>query len=129
LDTNVLISAYLGHGKPRRLLLRLLKRHEVIASPQLLAELADVLSREGFQETEDWHVGTFLSIIARNAAVVTPRRSFKVIADDPDDDMVLNAAHEGRASHIVTGDRHLLALGRFRGIRVVTVDKMLELIR
>lgn len=95
----------------------------------MLAELVDVLSREGFQETEERQVRAFLSIIARNAVIVTPKQSFKVVADDPDDDMVLNTAHEGRASHIISGDRHLLALGRFRGIRVVTVDEMLEFAR
>ncbi|MDG7024979.1 MAG: putative toxin-antitoxin system toxin component, PIN family [Nitrososphaerota archaeon] len=78
-DTNVLISAFIGHGRPRRLVSKLLERHEVITSPQLLAELVDVLSREKFPETDEQQVKSFLSIISRKAMVVTIRRSFKAV--------------------------------------------------
>jgi len=58
---------------------------------------------------------------------VTPRRMVSVIGEDPDDDIVLSTALEGKASHLVTGDRHLLELARFRGVRIVTPKEMLEL--
>ena len=101
----------------------------MITSSQMLVELADVLSRGELPETEDRQIGSFLSIIARGATVVKPKRSFEAVPDDPDDDVVIETAYEGKASHIVSGDRHLLNLGRFRGIRVVTASEMLELIR
>lgn len=100
----------------------------MITSPQLLAELVDVLSREKFPETDEQQVKPFLSIISRKAMVVTIRRSFKAVHEDPDDDVVLSTAYEGKASHVVSGDRHLLNMGRFRGIRIVTVNEMLELL-
>ena len=127
-DTNVLVSAFIGHGKPRRLVLELLDRHEVVTSPQMLAELIDVLSREKFAETDKQQAKSFLSILARKVSMVAPKQSFRAVPDDPDDDAVLSTAHEGRASHIVSGDRHLLNLGRFRGIRIVSVDEMLGLL-
>jgi len=128
-DTNVLISALVGHGKPRRLVSELLERHEVVASPQMLAELVDVLSREKFAETDERQTKTFLSILARRVSVVTPRRSFKLVLEDPDDDVVVGTAYEGKATHIISGDKHLLSLGKFRGIRMVKVNEMLELLR
>ena len=100
----------------------------MITSPQLLAELVDVLSREKFPETDEKHAKSFLSIISRKASVVTVRRSFRAVPEDPDDDIILSTAYEGKASHVVSGDRHLLNLGRFRGIRIVTVNEMLELL-
>lgn len=106
----------------------LLEKHQVVTSPQLLAELIDVLSREKFMETDEKQVKSFLSIISRKALVVTVKRSFKAVPEDPDDDIVLNTAYEGKASHVVSGDRHLLNLGRFRGIRIVTVNEMLGLL-
>ena len=60
--------------------------------------------------------------------MVTVKRSFGAVTEDPEDDIVLDTAYEGRASHIVSGDKHLLNLGRFRGIRIVTVNEMLELL-
>lgn len=118
----------MGHGKPRRLVSELFERNEVVTSPQLLAELIDVLSREKFAERDERQAKSFLSIISRKASVVTVRRLFKAVSEDPDDDIVLNTAYEGKASHIVSGDRHLLNLGRFRGIRIVTVNEMLGLL-
>ena len=100
----------------------------MITSPQLLAELVDVLSRERFPETDEQQAKSFLSIISRKAMVVTIRRSFKAVPEDPDDDVVLSTAFDGKASYVVSGDRHLLNLGRFRGIRIVTVNEMLELL-
>ena len=49
-----------------------------------------------------------------------------MIAQDPDDDILLSRALKGNASHIVSGDGHLLSLKRFKGVKIVTVDEMLE---
>ena len=126
LDTNVLVSAVVGHGKPRRLLSELLEKHEVVSSAPMLAELADVLSREKFSAVGQSLVDSFLSILVANTDVVTIKHPLKVVQEDPDDDVVLNTAVEGRAAFLVSGDRHLLKLKRFRDTRVVTVDEMLQ---
>lgn len=128
-DTNVLVSALVGHGKPRRLVFKLLEEHQVVSSRQMLAEFVDVLSREKFMEIDKSDVSSFLSILASKIILVTIKRYFKVVAEDPDDDMVLNTAYEGRATHIVSGDRHLLNLERLGGIKMVTVSEMLRLLQ
>ena len=51
LDTNVLVSALIDDGKPRKLVLELLDKHTVVLSRQMLAELADVISRDKFRVT------------------------------------------------------------------------------
>ncbi len=94
----------------------------------MLAELADVLSREKFDETDERQRSQFLALLARRAALVRTKRSISVIAEDPADDIVLGTAVEGKASHVVSGDKHLLDLGQYRGIRIVTPNEMLELL-
>ncbi len=48
------------------------------------------------------------------------------VCRDPNDEVVLGAAVEGRAAAIVTGDADLLALGEFEGIVIVTPRAFLE---
>ncbi|MBO0888442.1 putative toxin-antitoxin system toxin component, PIN family [Candidatus Bathyarchaeota archaeon] len=125
MDTNVLISALVGHGKPRRLVTLLLERHQIVTSRQMLAEFADVASREEFAEVGRTRVVSFMSILARHAVIVPVKHVLNVIVEDPDDNIVLSTALQGNASQIVSGDRHLLELRRYRGVRIVTVEEML----
>jgi putative PIN family toxin of toxin-antitoxin system len=51
--------------------------------------------------------------------VEIPNR-LKGITTDPDDDMIIECAVVGGATHIVTGDqKHLLPLGNYQGILIV----------
>ncbi len=52
----------------------------------------------------------------------------EVVKADQDDNTVLATGHDGEAEYIVTGDKHLLALGQFRGIRIVKVAEMLDIL-
>jgi hypothetical protein len=128
-DTNVLVSALVGHGKPRQLLLTLLRDHVVVTSTAVLAELADVLTRDKFAEIKTPQINSFLAILAEKSKLVSIKEPHKMVAEDPDDDLVLATAHEGKARYIVSGDRHLLKVKEFKGIEVVTVKRMLELLR
>lgn len=129
IDTNALVSALVGSGSPRKLVLKLLENHLVVLSPEMLAELADVLSREKFKDIRSSQVDRFIAGLIHKAKIVRVRSRFKAIAADPNDDIVLNTAYSGKARYIVTGDNHLLALKAFKGIEIVKVAKMLELIK
>ena len=127
IDTNVLVSALIHDGKPRKLILELLNRHTVILSRQMLAELADVAGRDKFPVTGS-QVERFLSIMIKIAKIVPDNALFKEVASDPDDDVVLNAAYTGKADYIVTGDKHLLTLNNFKKTKIVTVNQMLDIL-
>lgn len=125
IDTNVLVSALIDDGKPRRLVVELLDKHTVILSKQMLAELADVLSREKFTVTSS-QVDRFVSSLVRMSKIVPDNSRFKVVLEDSDDDKVLNAAYAGKAEFIVTGDRHLLVLEKFKRTKIINVNQMLR---
>lgn len=127
LDTNVLVSALIDDGKPRKLVLELLDKYTVILSRQMLAELADVVSRNKFSITSR-QVDRFLSGLVRMSQLVQDIARFKVVLEDPDDDVVLNTAYTGKAEFIVTGDQHLLELDKFKKTKIVTVNQMLEIL-
>ena len=127
LDTNVLVSAFIDDGKPRRVVLELLDKHTVVLSRQMLAELADVISRDKFR-VKGSQVDRFVSSLVRMSKMVPDNPRFKVALEDADDDVVLNMAYSGRAEFIVTGDRHLLDLGQFKKTKIVTVNQMLDIL-
>lgn len=52
--------------------------------------------------------------------LATPAKIAPVILADPDGDLVLAMAKAGHAEAIVSGDGHLLGIGEFRGIPVIT---------
>ena len=62
-------------------------------------------------------------------AISTPGNlALPVVAEDPADDRYLEAAVEGGASYVVSGDAHLLRLKEFQGIRVVTPQEFLRVL-
>lgn len=126
-DTNVLVSALIKKGKPLALIQRLLDKHTVVLSSQMLAELADVLSRDKFTITNA-QIDLFISLLLRKSTVTSVSGNLNVISEDPDDNIVLLTAINGKADYIVSGDKHLLSLRKFEGIAIVTISQMLEIL-
>ena len=125
LDTNVLVSALVFPGGVPEQVYRLAIEGDItlIASPPLLAELARVLSvKFGWQ---DDYVRAALAQLVRIGEIVEPVDRIRVIVDDPDDDRVLEAAQAAGAGFIVSGDRHLLGLGRWAEIVILAPAEFL----
>jgi predicted nucleic acid-binding protein len=57
---------------------------------------------------------------------VRPRRRLSVVRRDPDDDKFLECAVAGKARYLVTGDRALREIGRFRRVTITTVGSLLR---
>ena len=66
--------------------------------------------------------------MAREAVLVPGRVRVKA-SRDPDDDKFLEAAIEGQAQYVVTGDKDLLGLKTYRGIRIVRPAAFLPMLR
>jgi putative PIN family toxin of toxin-antitoxin system len=120
LDTNVLISAYVfPGGKPEAVYrLALEGRLEIGTSLTLLAEFGRVLGQK-FGWIPD-QVEAAVAQVTRIAAVVEPREVVQVVRADPADDRVLEAAHAFDADVIVSGNRHLLDLGAWSEIEIIS---------
>lgn len=123
-DTGVLVSALLWEGVPYRLLAEAEKgRICLYTSPVLLEELAGVLARTKFAirlESLGTTIDDLLAGYASLAHLILPPPILPVILEDPDDDAVLACALAAQASFIVSGDSHLLNLGRHRSIAIVS---------
>jgi len=130
-DTNVLLPLILGASRSARLLARLeADGHRIATTPQILDEVREkLLTGERLRrwlKLSDESIPGFLDDLA-NICVTTPG-TLEVrgaVVDDPDDDMIIAAAVESGAAFIVTEDRHLLDLGRWQGIEIVTREQLL----
>jgi uncharacterized protein len=125
MDSNVLVSAIISTGPPRLLLTAARAGvFTLCSSDTLLSELQDVLSRDKFRARFDAASLTPAALVddlRRLMLLTSPAIVPRVIQDDPDDDHVLAAAVACRATFIITGDkRHLLVLGRYNGIDIIT---------
>ena len=120
LDTNVLISAILFGDKPRSVLdLVISGSVDCTLSTVILDELKDVLQRPkfGFSAEVCFHI---IEELHGACDIISPSVSVDVIRSDPDDNRILECAKESQADFIVSGDHHLLDLGKFERIRIVT---------
>jgi putative PIN family toxin of toxin-antitoxin system len=129
IDTNVLVSALIGTGKPRELWKAAVERKfMIIISKEMLAEFLGVVERRKFAGIRWNSVERFVTQLIRISTMTSVKSSYKAIRDDPDDDIVINTAHDGNADYIVTGDLHLLTIGGFKDIKIISVDMFLKLI-
>jgi putative PIN family toxin of toxin-antitoxin system len=130
-DTNTVVSAFLWGGPPRALLDAARERRiSLHTTPALLAELADVLSREKFAARIAQVGSTAAEMLAEYRALVTVELPAPIppTARDPDDDHVLACALAASAALIVTRDKDLLVLDPFQGVPIRAARQALALL-
>ena len=117
-DTDLLVSALAFQGGSPEAFYRLAleERIDLVTSRRLLAELGRVLMEKLGWEAE--RAEEAIGQVVRLADIVAPRKALSEIEADPADNRVLEAAPEGGVDAIVSGDRHLLVLGSWRGIDI-----------
>jgi uncharacterized protein len=124
IDTNVLLAGLLWRGPPYALLEQVRSGELVfISSPELLAELAEVLARPKFDEIVKRSQSSreqMLLQVRMLAEVIDPPPLPQPVCRDPDDDAVLALAIAAQADLIVSGDDDLLSLQRFEGIPILS---------
>ncbi|MEX0675406.1 MAG: putative toxin-antitoxin system toxin component, PIN family [Gaiellaceae bacterium] len=113
LDPNVLVSAAITPDGTSAACLRAHAegRFELVASPRLLDELRNVLSRDRFRPflaVDD--ANRLVEALGRDAILVTDEPVADPISRDPGDDYLIALARSSRSHALVTGDRDLLEL-------------------
>ena len=126
LDTNILISAILFGGNPRKILEKAIRGEiRLCISELILEELSGVLRRSKF-DTSPERVQFILTELTGISDFVNPSETISLVLEDPDDNRILECAVEAKANYIITGDFHLLKLSRYRDIEIVNAFTFLE---
>jgi len=123
LDTNIFISAFGWGGNPNKIFEESLTDNLIIiTSYEQFEELCRVLEypRLGFTPEQKSRIKR---IIQGVAVFVSPLEKLQVVKEDPADNKIIEAAIAGKADYILTGDKHLLKLKEFRGIKIVSPEE------
>ncbi|HWV35412.1 MAG TPA: putative toxin-antitoxin system toxin component, PIN family [Thermomicrobiales bacterium] len=131
LDVNILASASVSPDRTPWRVVQAAFRADVLlfVSTPMLQTLDIVLGRPYFaarltsEERE-----SFLASIRGAAKRKRPDKTVSGIAPDAEDDLVLGTAVAANAEYLVTGDKGLLAIGSYRGVRIVTAEDFLRVV-
>ena len=133
LDNNILVSALIWRGLPRRVLDEGLELGwQFYTSPELFDELERVLNYPHLAKAivkKQQTPTAILNLLRDVLRVVQAPALTSRVCRDPDDDAVLACAKAASADLIISGDQDLLVLQAFEGIQIVTAAQALERLR
>ncbi len=125
-DTNILFSATGWRGKPFECVeLARAGRIQAVTCAELMDELAEKLELK-FGFTAEQSAETIARYLSFQRLVKIPK-TLEAVPRDPDDNAVIECALEGKATHVVSGDRDLLDLKKFQNIEIVRASEFLVL--
>jgi putative PIN family toxin of toxin-antitoxin system len=127
-DTNILLSAIFSETGSPFFCLKLAKQGGVqsVTCQEILNEFQEKLEgkfRWDLERTQE-----ALNEIRNISQIITITGNLKGVSPDPDDDMILECAVVGNATHIVTGDKRLLSLGSYQNILLVKPTDFLTIV-
>jgi len=130
LDTNVFLSAVLFRGPTNRLVALWQKGAvSVLMSSEVLKEYAKALSYPKFKLTRDEVRGIVEQELLPYVFPVKVKDSLNIITEDRSDNKFLELAEAGKAGYILSGDKHLLDLRDFYGIKIVKPAEFFDLLK
>lgn len=125
IDTNIFVSSFFG-GNPKKII-DLWKNEEVTLclSHAILDEYIEVLRGIGMKD--ECEIEELLSLFSRgfNLLFTTKTPKIKIIKNDPDDDKFIECASALKADAVITGDKEVLSIKEYMGIKILTPQQFL----
>lgn len=133
-DANVFVSALLNpRGAPAQVFdAWRTEQFQLVVSGAILEEIGRVLRYPRIARYHRWseeRLRLFLDDLSHLAMYTPGEITLAVIQDDPPDNRYLECAVEGEAAYIVSGDRLLLDLREYQGVRILSPRAFLEVLR
>lgn len=130
LDTNVLVSSLLFRGVVSKVV-DLWETGKIIPviSRETFDEFKKVLAYPKFSLTEEEIKTLIDDNILPFFEIVDISETVNGICRDPADDKFISCAVSASADYIVSGDKDLYDLGRYKSIKIINVNALLELFR
>lgn len=130
-DTNVIISALIGKGNPRKVLdIIFSDKVTFCVSALVLAEYENVLQRPKFSRYPNFalYASSTLKSLHGIAELVEPQTTIRVCSD-PDDDKFLELALDAQAQYLITGNKRHFPNGSYKNIQIVSPKEFVSLFK
>ena len=129
LDTNVFISGIFWSGNYCFQLIDKWKNKEIelVSSLNIIEELVHTLRNFKIPMPESM-IEEWRNISLNNSIIIKPSTKIDAVKEDPEDNKFIETAVDGKASFIVSQDKHLLNLKEYQGIRIVKPEEAVNLI-
>jgi len=126
LDTNVFVSGVFFSGPPYEILAAWRDgKVQLVISPEILEEYQRVGETLG-QRYPGVDLGPILDLLVVQGELRQAPSLPESVCDHPDDDKFLACALASESETIISGDKHLLKVSGYHGIKVVTPRKFLD---
>jgi len=127
IDTNVFISSFFGTGSPRKIIDFWKEgRITICLSNQIIDEYVEVLEKLGLMGERE--ILEILQLFAHGFNSLFARKTpeLEIVEDDPDDNKFFECAVAFTANFIVSGDKKILELEEYIGIKVVSPKQFVD---
>ena len=124
LDSNVIIAAFAARGLSSALFELCLDRHTIILSDFILAEVRRAFAQK--LKMPQHSISKIESYLREICVLSIFDKITKNICRDKDDDNIIALALSAKADFIITGDKDLLVLKKYRSIRIVSPREFWE---
>jgi putative PIN family toxin of toxin-antitoxin system len=121
-DTNIFISVLVIPGSlAEKAILKIIEGGDILViSKDIIDEVLSVLSSKFSRDKEALsHVAVMLSELGE---LVKPIKKIGIFKDDPDN-RILECAIHGKADVLVTGDKEMLQLIEYKGIKIISLKE------
>lgn len=134
LDTNVWLSAIFWEGEANKIIVVCERNKvEIIITEDILSEIVGILNKEAkfqrFIENKNQNIEDLIRSILSIATLIETKIKLDIIKEDPKDNIILEAALDGKSDYIISYDKHILNMLEFRKIRILKPDEFLKLIK
>ena len=130
LDTSVLISALLFRGELSKLVELWQKRKIMpVISKDTFQELRSVLEYPKFSLSQEEINKIIEDEILPYFEVVEVTKEIKGVCRDPADDKFISCALSASAGYIVSSDKDLCELNRYRSVRIIAPSDFLKIVK
>jgi putative PIN family toxin of toxin-antitoxin system len=125
-DTNIFISAFIIPGSlAEKAILKIIEGEDfLLISKDIIDEVLSVLSSKFGRDREG--LSRIAVTLSELAELVKPARRIKLFKDEPDN-RILECAIYGEADLLVTGDKEILQLREYKGVKIISLKGYLEL--
>jgi putative PIN family toxin of toxin-antitoxin system len=124
-DTNVLVSAFIGSGMCYEVIDHSIDEHQIYYTDFIIAEFRKIL-KDKFHYPESL-IKDFVKFITNFFIKGQTADIIENICRDSDDDQVLADALQNEIAVLVTGDKDLLDLKTYKGIKIISPQEYWKL--